>query len=418
MKLLISLVVFFILFRLYKANRIVSSSSVWVACYWLIFVIYPICGMEDPIANEGLIDLYAFIGILSFGIGLLLSSFARIDIYEIQNNIPRCPIFNRSLFGFIIVTLVAVGGFIRLYGASSVQDILLGSMTSKMIKSDLRGESAGIELIFLQIMMPCALSVWFTAKTKKQKYIRLICLFIFVFVQVVFNFTRIFLITFLAVILFYELRNKTTKVQSVLLGGGAVVLIVAMVIMNFVRTFGFMEQSGKERLTDISYIFESTDFGASYYWFDKLLDYGYPAISPIVWLKPIFAFIPRSIWPLKPEKLSLQILLKIDPMLADSGYTTAGNSVLGEGYAIAGIVGIIFFPFIWGWVCGYLDKKHSYRLKIGHQESINEIMYYLFTIFIVLCIQRGDWSQYMITFLYWWFLPLLIISKKRSVSIA
>lgn len=41
----------------------------------------------------------------------------------------------------------------------------------------------------------------------------------------------------------------------------------------------------------------------------------------------------------------MQVLKYINPMKAASGYSTAGNSVLGEGYAILGYFGIVLFPF-------------------------------------------------------------------------
>ena len=417
MKLLITVFVVFLLWHNYKKGKLISSSTIWVACYWLIFVLYPLYGLEWPTNNSGLIDLYALLGVVFFCIGQFFIESKKNNSYPNKSKQYRFPVFSISAFSFFIVTFLAIVSFISLYGASTVQDILVGSMTSKMIKSDFRGESAGLEQILLQFMMPTALATWVSAKSKKQILLKVISLLVFIVVQAVFNFTRIFLISYLVVIMLYELRDKEKNKQVIVLTGGVVIIVALMVTMNFVRTFGFGERLDSERSTDLSYIFESTDFGASYYWFDQLLDYGYPAIFPLAWLKPLFVFIPRSVWPAKPDKLSHDILLKLDPGLADSGYTTAGNSVLGEGYAILGVLGIVLFPLIWGYVCGFFDRRHYYRLKSGLSNCVSEILYYLFAVFIVLCIQRGDWSQYMITFIYWWIIPLLLISKKEEKTL-
>lgn len=412
MKLIITLIALALLWQNYKEKKVICSSTVWIVCYWLIFVLYPVYGLKKPVSNSDMIDFYAVLGILFFGIGVLISKATKINIGEMLKKQYRFPVFNISAVAFFVVSFFAIVAFVSLYGASSIQEILAGSITSKMIKADFRGETAGIGQILLQIMMPCALATWMTADTKKQKNVGIISLILFIIVQLLFNFTRIFLITYLVTILFYELRNKSRYKQLLVLFGGCVAMIVLMVAMNFFRTFGFGERLNSGRAFDLSYIFESTDFGGSYYWFDRLLSYGYPEVIPIAWFKPFFAFIPRSVWPSKPDKISHEILLKIDPALAETGYTTAGNSVLGEGYAILGVLGIVLFPLVWGYICEIFDRRHFCRLKMGQTNSVAEISYYLFSIFIVLCIQRGDWSQYMIVYIYWWIVPLLLLSRK------
>ena len=107
----------------------------------------------------------------------------------------------------------------------------------------------------------------------------------------------------------------------------------------------------------------------------------------------------------------MQVLKYINPMKAASGYSTAGNSVLGEGYAILGYFGIVLFPFLWGTVCGKLDKRYYRRLKSGADHCLQNICYYIFAVFIVISGQRGDWCQYMTIVIWFYMLPMYIMSK-------
>lgn len=413
MRLIISILIIIILCYNYRKGRLAGSASVWAACYFLIFVIYPAHGMDGVANNAGLIDVYALIGAFMFLIGMLFSERISIKPKKMLNKRYHYPLFNKSLIAFIIFTILAVVVFIAQHGIGAVIGILLGTMTSKGIA--LGGDQAGQEEIFIHLMLPCVLAVWVSAETAKEKKLRIVCFIIFCVTHFLFSFTRIFLITFLAIILIYQLRKRKKRVQFFIMSLGVSALTLILISLNFIRCFGFGEDLSLDSLLDISYVFESTDFGASYTWFDELLDYGYPGISMFTWLKPLYAFIPRSIWPTKPEPLSLQILKKIDPSLAADGYSTAGNSVLGEGYAILGVLGIIIFPLIWGIVCTYLDRKYYFRVNNGIDNNVENILYYLFAIFIMLSAQRGDWSQYMTVFLYFWMLPLFILSRKKRI---
>lgn len=415
MKLIIFIIIAIILYLNYKRKMLISSSSIWVVCYLMIFVVYPLAGAEEPANNEFLIDVYAFFGILMFWVGIQIARMSKSS-----HSLPRKQYYPRFWVSFVIFLFFAaltISQFISQFGIGSISNVIIGSTTTKMLMNETAGEVGGLYGISLQIMMPTVLAVWVSAKSKKETLIKIGCAMVFIVIHVLFSFTRIFLITFIAVILCYELRNKPMRKQALIMGGGAVLLVTIMVVMNFLRTFGMGGTLDSDYLFDLAYVFESTDFGASYFWFDKLLDYGYPGISPLAWFKFLFVFIPRSIWPGKPEPLSLQILNKVDPSTAATGYSTAGNSVLGEGYAIIGDIGIFLFPLIWGIVCETLDKRYQKRLKFGIDGSASNLVYYLFTIFVILSAQRGDWSQYMTIFLYWWVLPLFLLSRKKSVTI-
>jgi len=420
MKIFILLLALIVLIINYRRRMLMSSSSIWVVCYIMIFVVYPLYGTNEIAKNADEIDFYAIVGISMFIIGLMFAKerMKRKHISSLAIYKQRYPKFRIGLIFFGFFSVLTVYMFLNTYGFGAVGQILIGAITSKDIMRQSHGEVVGLYGISQQLMMPFALSVWMAANTKSESLIKLVCAAVFVIIHILFSFTRIFLITYLAIILFYELRNKTKNQQAVLLAGGGVILAIILIMMNFFRSFGLGKELDFDQLLAIDYIFESTDFGASYYWFDRLLSYGYPAISPLAWFKFLFIFIPRSIWPTKPEQTSMQILQKVDPAMASTGYSTAGNSVLGESFAILGIIGIFVFPLIWGYICGVLDRKYNLRLQSGIENSASNIMYYLFAVFVVLSSQRGDWSQYMISFVYFWTIPLLFISHRKRINIA
>lgn len=70
LKLLIFIMACLIILYNYKNNRLVSSSSLWVFCYILIFVVYPLYEKNINFEKKVLIDVVALVGIVCYFIGL------------------------------------------------------------------------------------------------------------------------------------------------------------------------------------------------------------------------------------------------------------------------------------------------------------------------------------------------------------
>lgn len=288
-------------------------------------------------------------------------------------------------------------------------------MTSKQLT--LGDGGIGSSFTFaIHLLVPCVLALWVTANNEKDNRRALIALLIYIVMTLLFGFTRLFLISIIAMLVIFSLRHTSIHQQVVYTAFSIVALLFAMVFLNFIRCFGLGEPISFETIFDIDYIFESTDFSSSYHWFNELLSTHIDLINPVVYLKPLFAFIPRSIWEFKPEPLSMQVLKQINPGLAATGYSTAGNSVLGEGYAVFGLVGIFLAPFIWGVVCTVLDESYYNRLEEGKDQSIWTIAYLIFAVFVVISGQRGDWSQYMTIVLWFYLLPLYCIGRRVPIE--
>ena len=414
-KLMIVVIIFLIALNNYNKNRILSSSNIWISCYFLIFVAYPIYS-DEYYPNSELIDLFALIGILVFWVGSFFGEHIRYSKKERENSIGTIPDFRVGLISYWTIFFSALILLIQNQGISSLLRIIKGEISAKYFMLELGGAES-FYLLLIHLLVPCILVLWFTAITPRERKIALFSLFSYCLLSTAFGFTRIFLISLILIIFLFEIRKLNKKKQVIFSFMGAILIVTVLILMNFIRTFGLNSNQDVQRFINIDYVFESTDFSSSYYWFDRLLDYQDLNISPDVYLKPIFVFIPRSIWETKPESLSLQILRQIDPELAALGYSTAGNSLLGEGYAIGGLPLMFFFVFIWGFLCAELDIQQRKRLVSDNEREFQSIYYYIFSVFVIFGAQRGDWSQYMWIVIWFYMLPIYLMSKVKFKSI-
>ena len=315
------------------------------------------------------------------------------------------PNFRLSRVFFFILFFASVFLAIRVYGLSNIRLLLKGDTTSRTLSLD---SSGSIIVSFVQYaMIPCILSMWISSNNKKEKIYSIIALLLFLIESFVISFTRIFMISLLIMIFFHEMlkKNKKSQVTSSII---AIVCIVALlVILNYIRCLGFSYNLSFKTLLNIDVIFESTDFSASYNMFNELLKHKSPFINPIVYLKPLFIFIPRTLWLTKPEYLNVQVLRYINPLAAESGLSS-GISIMGEGYAVLSYFGSILYCFIWGIICSKMDRKYYERIENGNITSVKNLYYYIFAILFVISAQRGDWSVYLTTIIFLYILTFSI----------
>lgn len=405
------IIVLMMLFN-YKKARLVSSSSLWLFCYLLIFVLYPTV-TKDSYKNVKLIDICALCGIIAYSLGVLFS-----EKIKIKRKQPILyPKYHISAILYWIVMILFFLALVYMLGITGIAQILTGTMTANELTFGNKNVNANILIYMLNLMIPFVLAVWISANKKLQNKVKFLYLGIYIIVSTIFSYTRLYLVCVLVIVIFFEIRKASVKKQTFILAGAVVAIVAAMVFLNFIRYIGTGNINRLSSMLDISYVLESTDFCASYKWFDELLSYGSPYIVPLTYFKPFFVFIPRSIWANKPEPLSLDILRLINPQLIAEGYSTAGNSVLGEGFAILGYAGIIISPFLWGIVCNILDKKYYYRLSVGADRCLSNVFYYIYAVFIILSAQRGDWSQYMVIVVWLFMLPLYVVSRVTIANL-
>ena len=395
----------------YSQGKLISSSSLWVACYELIFVICPVLSAEQYY-NENLIDVIAIVSFVFFVLGSIISS--GLVLSKVERPAKRDYLVPHFETAFIcLVLLLGASAILAAYslGISNILAVFSGALTSKQLA--LGEESSRTALLgwAQQLQIPLIVAVWMSAKTKKEKRKSLICLVIFAIEMAFFSFTRLFLICVLLIILLFELRKMNPRKQAVAMALAVAVLGVAMVSLNFIRCMGLGSVSF-EQLFNLETILDGTDFAYSYAWFDKLLMSDSPHITPLVYLRVIFAFVPRGIWPEKPETLNIMIMREIDPARANAG-VSAGMSILGEAYSMLDYAGFVVYPIIWGVLCTQLDKTYYGLLKKGVSNCFFFFFFYVFCSFVLISGHRGDWGTYIIQIVWCYLLPMYLLCRFR-----
>ena len=413
MKILILIAILLNLAVSIKKKQLLSSTSMWIFCYALIFVVTPMI-TQIQYENEDLIDAMAFIGIICFTIGRALGDKIKIKSKDKSVNNTKYNI-NKVIVLYILITLSAITTLIASLGFETIQKLLTGGITSKQLA--LNNDSMGITIFsLLQNLQAAVLIIIFLIPNKKR--IKYLLLLLFIAQNIIFSFTRIFVVCVLIILIMHKIRNTETRKQAILISAAVAFLCIFMVSMNYIRNLGFSNDYSTKDIVKIENIIEGTDFNVAYKYFDKLLSVGSPHIIPYAYLKPIYVLIPRSIWPNKPETLNIEILKKIDPEKANTGFSAA-TSVLGEGYAVLGAIGIIIYPLIWGIICAYQDKKYMIYKNTNNIQYL--AFYYIFTTLIVISGQRGDWSTYFVLIVWIYLLPMYVMSrlskkKKRALQ--
>lgn len=407
-KFLITILGFAVFIRNYIKGRLISSSSLWTLCYLLIFVLFPVASSEEY-SRHDVIDALALIGIVSFFLGALFGS--KIKIWYHNDKITmrdRCPSFKIAKIGFITVYILTMILIAQSIGTSGIKAIFAGALTSKQIA--LSGESSVLEFV-QQLLVPCLLCMWISAETYKQKRNCVAFTALYLVEMFFFSFTRLFSFCTLIIILLFVIRNMEKKRQAICIGIATIAMSVLLVVINFVRCLGMGGFQWSD-IFNIESFLSGTDFGAAYKYFNVEIQHEPALINPIVYFKWLYCFIPRSLWPGKPETINIQIMKTILPNLVSTGFS-AGTSVLGEAYAFLGYIGIALYPFVWGVVCEALDRKYYDRLTMGYDHCMGNILYYIFAVFIVISGQRGDWSLYLIIIVWLYFLPIYLMTKYR-----
>ena len=124
----------------------------------------------------------------------------------------------------------------------------------------------------------------------------------------------------------------------------------------------------------------------------------------------IFFFVPRSIWPTKPIGSGYYIA-------NEEGFYFDNISMnyFGEGYINFGIIGVIMFAIILGYVNALLDKK--YWFKSGRNKSLYTAMYFVI-IGMVFIIMRGALlNVFPILIGYLTGIYLVYICSKKKIEI-
>ena len=138
-----------------------------------------------------------------------------------------------------------------------------------------------------------------------------------------------------------------------------------------------------------------------------------PENAPYLWgvtyLKPLFWWIPRSIWPEKPESVMMRIVHEPKPY-SFAGGTSQGVTILGEMYWNLGIPGVIVGMFVFGVSCRVVT---SYGRV--HSGSLAALLFYATAAPVLFEQFRGGFGTVLVMYLITQLAPLIAINKFVGV---
>ncbi|MGK0553066.1 O-antigen polymerase [Macrococcus capreoli] len=259
------------------------------------------------------------------------------------------------------------------------------------------------------------------SNNKKDKSISLLIFVLMLIFGLTFTFGRrivIFPIVSLFILYCITYKKKPKLIYLIL----TIVLgtVFILPLMMSIRTFGLINGFPKliemyttnKHLLD-KFIAMSTDVNAEYSLAALIMAMDIRT-SPIILLKPILMFIPRTIWADKPHALS-EYLVK-DLGISDVEHMSIPPGIIGESYTYFGFLGILLMGILWGLLTGMFDKD-MYVIRQNNTDyiSVKTIMIVTFSVQFITGAVRGDTATTLQEAMYL-FIPLfifLMISKFK-----
>jgi len=408
------------IFLLFKNKNPVSLSMLWVVIFYLIYILTPFLrnysntlgwitdSLVNKIAQYSLVGLGSFIFTNCFFF-LKLSYLEKTNIFK-QNHICFSSIKK------LIFLLVALSIFFLILGIGigGVLNIFLAGSRSVWLKGN-SFFSTWAQLSFFYLSFASSVLI-LSADTAEKKRFSYKAFFLITILITTLAFARRTVIYPILAILFFktsQIKNKQSLIKVILIS--IPIFFSLMYFMGYARTFGIKTLDMQiikllfETDNFIDLFLSNTDFSASYNYLAKQIEYGHVNISVLGYFKAIFAIIPRSLWPNKPEYSSVLIMKTLMPQKVSEGFS-AGTGYIGESLATMGIFGVIIISCLWGIACGVLDKKYFF-IQTG-REKIERLLsncsfgftlfeyYYLYIgILLIMESHRGDFGAASLHFI-------------------
>lgn len=128
-------------------------------------------------------------------------------------------------------------------------------------------------------------------------------------------------------------------------------------------------------------------------------------------LRIVFMFIPRSLWPDKPESVSRIISHNYYPEQYYGGGGTVAN-IFGDAYINGGIIGVVIILFIWGGISKIIYNTTIKDLKDG-KNNIDEASF-LVTFYLLYLLESIQYFRGFMSESFWKLLYLILITMIIS----
>ena len=101
-------------------------------------------------------------------------------------------------------------------------------------------------------------------------------------------------------------------------------------------------------------------------------------------LGALLFFVPRSIWPGKPEGTGHTTIVALEQF----GFSNVSANLAVEGYVNVGLVGVVLFAVLVGMLARRVDSFY-WRRRSCWEEKLGDILY-PFVMFMFFFLMRGD----------------------------
>lgn len=397
--------------KTFVTNDYYSIYSISVLGFIFFFFIPGIYFLLDGIIIPFLIGV---IGLFFYWLGLKtnkqlkikqISSYACINIVAIS-----IIVYNLTSGVYDISSSITIDNYTEKYKNSSQIDIYSGLLTTLIIFS---------KYYIVSI---------YVSNNKKRYFLALIS---FTIVNLITD-TRLNLITPIIFWIGYGYYFDIIKINK---------LRIALVIISipFIFTFLLIKRIMKGNYENILELFDkvfnyltlenllsnlyvSMETFRSYELYIKIINENF--IHPESgFLRIFFMFIPRNIWPDKPESISRIISLHYYPEQYYGGGGTVAN-IFGDAFVNGGLIGILIILFLFGFISKLVYNSTIFKIKfdinIGYPQKSFLICFYLLYLIETIHFFRGFMSESFWKCIYLFIFTLIISSllkKKEDLNL-
>ena len=441
-QLLLLILTILYMFLITRKGFLVSASFYWLMLFSFIYIIPLIFPNEfitivdirpETLRKLELLSLIALLSFISCNAMFLRRSFTA-DILS-YGKLKSWTITLKKLYKLFILFVIVLLVIIISFGSINSFDKLLSVGSQVLVDKEVDALS-WLSGILTELCIFCLIMVSFLmideVRTIRQKFIVTFLIICAVTLASIMMYARRIIIFPVTVIFILQyIRSKNKKKFLLYAMPFTFVLVILMMVMITIRTYGINNImhglsiifNMNDTAEIMSYVLMITDFSASTNFLAMQLQTSDVSVTPLVYLKPLFFFIPRSLWPDKPEATCVLIMQAIN-FNQDVLNFSAATGLIGEAFATLGMAGVLIIPSIWGIGCGLLDS-HIYRHYMNHAtHKQNTLAFYAYLFFIIQTItgvHRGDTSnaiiEFMSTYLPGLILLNIFLTKKRIFSL-
>lgn len=384
--------------------NLISTLTIFVIG-WVVFILgMPITwlftgiGTAFPTECMLMVLLLSFVGLISWGCGYFLPIG-----YQLGQMLPR---------------LVDIWDKRRLF------KVITGLILLLIIVENLPGVSSLVVGIAERLSITVLLIITAILLSSKRGKILWIFLCVAMFLagvsSIIFSARREMLKFVLGLVILWHFLKRPVQLRWVIIGSALIIVLVLEV--GIWRTYpnwdefitaniNLLQLRSKHKLlwflsmSDYAIAFENLEYIIS-----SVPDRT-PYLGGVTYLKPLLWWVPRSLWPEKPENITRLIVYEPRPH-SFAGGTSQGVTMIGEMYWNLGLVGVVVGMYLFGLIARVIEVYAR-----PHTRSLPSVVFYALTVPMLFEQFRGGFDTILFNYLSASLIPLIVvslISRHRS----